>query len=81
MTNIEKYKNIFIRVFDVREDSLNESFTFADTEKWDSLGHITLISELENEFDVMFDTEDILSFGSFENGMKILKKYRVSFDN
>lgn len=80
MSNLERYKEIFGNVFSVAEDQLNETFTFANIEFWDSISHLTLISELEEAFDVFFETEDILHFGGYENGIEILKKYGVSFD-
>jgi len=80
MSNLDKYKQVFISVFDVTEDDLNDKFTFADTDIWDSMSHITLISELEETFDVMFATDDILHFGSYNNGIEILKRYGVQFD-
>jgi acyl carrier protein len=61
----------------VEEDELNQDFTFKDREEWDSMSHMTLISSLEDEFDIMFDTEDILNYGSFENGINIVRKYGV----
>ena len=36
-----------------------------------------LISELEDAFDIMFESEDILHYGSYENGKAILRKYGV----
>ena len=48
-------------------------------DKWDSFLHLTLISELEDGFDVLFDSEDILNFGGYSNGKKILAKYGVDF--
>ena len=80
MNNRDKYIQIFKGVFNVDESALNEGFTFADIREWDSFAHLTLISELEETFDVMFETDDILHFGSFENGMKLLEKYGVSFE-
>lgn len=80
MTKQEKYKNIFMEVFDVGEERMNESFTFADTDEWTSLSHMFLISELEDAFDVMFDPNDILHFGSYENGQLILKRYGVDLE-
>lgn len=79
MSNYITYKNIFQNVFGVDAESLNEKFTFASVEKWDSLTHLTLISELETAFDVMFETEDILQFGGFLNGIEILKRYGIDF--
>ena len=36
-----------------------------------------LISAIEDSFDIMFDTDDIIDFNSFEKGIEILKKYNV----
>ena len=78
MTKQDKYKKIFMQVFSVGEDRINDSFTFADTDEWTSLSHIFLISELEDTFDVIFDPNDILHFGSYENGKLILERYGVN---
>lgn len=80
MNAYDKYIEIFVNVFEVDKSELNDSFTFKATEKWDSLAHMTLITELEDNFDIMFETEDILHFGSFTNGIKILKKYGVDIE-
>lgn len=39
-----------------------------------------LIADLETVFDVMLDTEEILNFGSYENGKKILQSKGVDFN-
>ena len=80
MTNLEKYKSVFVRVLGVPEEALNESFTFKDVDLWDSVAHLNLISELEDTFDVLFESEDILHYGSFENGIRILTRYGVAFE-
>lgn len=75
--NQNKYAEIFQSVFEVEEKVLDGSFNFKDVEKWDSLTHLTLIGELEASFDVMFETDDILHFGGYENGKAILRKYGI----
>lgn len=77
MNNEAKYSEIFVKLFNVNVSELNDDFSFKKIEQWDSLTHMSLISMLEDEFDVFFDTEDILNFGSYTNGMKILNKYGV----
>lgn len=79
MSNRERYNQCFVRTFDVAEEALNGSFNFNEIESWDSMSHLTLISELEETFEVMFESEDILHFGGYENGMKILARYGVEF--
>lgn len=80
MDNLKRYEDAFKKVFDVTSQELNEEFTFALVEKWDSLKHLVLITELEEAFNVLFESEDILHFESYLNGIKILKRYGVKFD-
>ena len=80
MSNSEKYNKVFMDVLGVNEAVLNESFTFKAVPQWDSVAHLSLISELEDAFDVMFESEDILHFGSYENGKKILEKMGISME-
>ena len=79
MNNLNKYNVVFCRVLNVNESALNEKFTFKDVPQWDSVAHLSLISELEDEFDVLFESEDILHYGSYLNGIEILKRYGVDF--
>lgn len=76
MTNIEKYKHVFIALFDVQEKEL-QKLTYQGVDGWDSVGHMTLITELEDAFNIMIETDDIISFDSFQKGKEIVKKYDV----
>lgn len=77
MTNLEKYQQIFINLFSISSEQLNDEFTFANISEWDSLAHLSLIGDLEETFDVLFDSEDILNYRSYQNGIRILKRYGV----
>ena len=77
MTNLQKYNKAFMDVLGVKEDVLNNSFTFKAVPQWDSVAHLSLITALEDAFDIMFESEDILHYESYENGKKILEKYGV----
>ncbi|AUQ27570.1 acyl carrier protein [Dickeya zeae] len=76
MTNLEKYNQIFVQTFEVSEDVL-PGYKYQDTASWDSVGHMSMISSLEEAFDIMMDTEDIIDFSSYEKGKEILSKYDV----
>ena len=75
--NLDKYNEVFMRVFEVDVTALNAEFKFGEAPNWDSLAHMELIAELEDCFGVMLDTNDITHFGSYDNGKKILAKYGV----
>ena len=36
-----------------------------------------LISEIENQFSITMETDDIIDFSSFDKGIVILKKYKI----
>ena len=79
MTNIEKYKNAFVTGLEVSEDKV-EGLEYQSVDSWDSVGHMSLISSIEEAFDIMMDTDDIIEFSSYEKGMEILKKnYGIDF--
>ena len=76
MTNLEKYNQIFITRFQPEGIRLEE-LTYQSVQLWDSVGHMGLIAELEETFDIMMDTDDIIDFSSYEKGKEILMKYDV----
>lgn len=77
MSNLEKYNNIFMENFEVNENMLNEDFDNENVSKWDSVAHMNLITMLEDEFDIFFESEDIMEFNSYSKGKEILKKYNI----
>jgi acyl carrier protein len=74
MTNIEKYKQVFMTLFGVKEKEL-QKLTYQGVDAWDSVGHMGLITELEETFNIVIETDDIIDFDSFLKGYKILSKY------
>ena len=76
MTNLEKYNNAFVETFEISEDAL-PNLKYQDIEAWDSVGHMGLIAALEDAFDIMMDTDDIIDFSSYQKGKEILQKYDV----
>ena len=40
---------------------------------------MTLISDLEEGFEISIETDDIVDFSSFKEGIKILGKYKINF--
>lgn len=76
MSNLEKYNEIFKETLNVSDDML-VGLKYQDIKEWDSVGHISLIGELEDAFDIEMDTDDIIAFSSYEKGKEILAKYDV----
>ena len=81
MTDLEKYNKAFCESFEIGEEQL-QGLQYQQIELWDSVGHMTLVANLEDAFDIMMDTDDIIEFSSFRKGREILaSKYDISFDD
>lgn len=80
MNNFDKYQKAFCESFNLTNDQL-PGLKYQAISLWDSVGHMNLIANLEDAFDIMMETDDIIDLSSFEKGMEILKeKYDVNFD-
>lgn len=77
MSNLEKYNEVFCEVFSLEQGFEGEMVKMSLVKDWDSVGHVNLIGTLEDAFDIMLDTEDILKLKSYEDGIEILKKYNI----
>ena len=80
MTNLEKYNKAFMETLEIGEDQL-AGLKYQGIEAWDSVGHMSLVAAMEDAFDIMMDTDDIIDFSSYEKGKEILAKdaYGVEF--
>jgi len=76
MTNLNDYDQAFINIFKIDSSQL-PGLKYQSIGDWDSVGHMSLIAELEEKFEIMMDTEDIIDFSSYEKGKEILKKYDI----
>ena len=79
MSNKEKYVNAFVEALEVSADQV-VGLRYQEIPNWDSVGHMGLIAAIEDAFDIMMDTDDIIDLSSFEKGMEILSKnYDIEF--
>jgi acyl carrier protein len=77
-TNLEKYTQAFMNAFDIDEATAT-TLKFQQIEAWDSVGHMGLVTELEEAFDIMLEPDDIVDLSSFEKGQELLAKYDIQF--
>ena len=67
----EKVLEILKNVFEL--ETVDTTCSQQTCEKWDSMGQLNLVVELESEFDVSLEPEEIGEMKSFEDIIKILK--------
>ena len=68
------YDNVFMEVFML--DAVDVEMTMSDVEEWDSVGHMMLITTLEDKFNIMLDADDIVALDSYEKGIEICNEKR-----
>ena len=64
--------------FQIGEDKL-KSLKYNEIETWDSVGHMTLIAAVEEQFNITLSTDDIIDLSSYQKGKDILRKYNIEF--
>jgi acyl carrier protein len=80
MTNQQKLVDIFSGSLGVAAENITDDLKYNSIPEWDSIGHMTLITGVETEFDIMLDTNDIIDMSSVRIAKEILVKYGVSFE-
>lgn len=78
MTAITILVDAFVTALEVPRSEVNESLEYNSHKQWDSTAHMILIAQLENDFEVMFDIDDIIDMSSFTKAKEILTKYNES---
>lgn len=76
MGNREKYDRVFLTCFQVNEKDL-AGLNYQGVHQWDSIGHMNMIAELEETFNITIEMDDILNFSSYVKGLEIILKYGV----
>ena len=77
MTNLEKYKKIFMDTFNIDNTKL-EGLEYNKITEWDSIGHMTLIAAIEEQFKITMETDDLIDLSSYKKGKQILsEKYKI----
>jgi len=80
MNNLEKYNKVFIETFSIGESDLSGELEYNSIQEWDSIGHMELIAEIEESFDISMEMDDIINFGSYLKGIEIMSSYGITID-
>ena len=75
----QKLKESFAEALNIDVDTVNVGLKYQAIPEWDSISHMMLISQIEEDFDISIDTDDVIDLSSFEKAIEILSKYGVKF--
>ena len=80
MSNMSRLIETFRAGLNLAADVDVPTLRYNEIKEWDSVGHMALVGALEEAFDVMLDTDDVLDMSSFDKAVEILGKYDVDFE-
>ncbi|NGY61675.1 acyl carrier protein [Lentzea sp. NEAU-D13] len=69
----QRLRNTFVEALALGEDVDVENLKYRDIDEWDSVGHMALVAAIEDEFDVQFETEQVIDMSSFKVSLDMLK--------
>ena len=73
----DKLRQAFVDVLGVSADADIESLEIGADPRWDSVGHMVLVAELESRFGIMLETDDMIDMSSYAKALEILQRYGV----
>lgn len=79
MDNQEKLVAVFVDALGISAEDVHDELTYNTIKEWDSTAHMILVAEMEDRFDIMLDTDDIIDMSSVGKAKEILAKYDVTF--
>lgn len=75
----ERLKNCFVENLGIEPAQVVDGLQYNSIPQWDSVGHMALVAGLEDTFDVMFDTDEIVGMSSVAIARETLQKKGVAF--
>ena len=79
MDNNQILINAFVDSLRIKDSLVKDELSYNEIPQWDSLAHMTLVAKIEEEFDVMLDTNEILDMSSVKMIKDILTNHGIIF--
>ena len=70
----DRLEKVIRQVFDIEAEIIDENWTSEDIPDWDSVGHLNLIMEVEKEFNVKIEIEEMFEVEKLGDITRILQK-------
>jgi acyl carrier protein len=79
MENKSKLYQSFANALNISIEQITEELAYQSIAEWDSITHMILISQLEDDFNVSIDTDDVIDMSSVAKAKEILTKLGINF--
>ncbi len=76
--NESKLRQAFSETLNIPLDMVNDELEYNTIKQWDSIAHMALIAAIEQTFDILMETDDIINMSSYAKAKEIVGKYVVA---
>lgn len=73
METLEKVIEIVASTCSVEKSEVNENSTVGDFPAWDSVGHLSILSSVEEAFDISFEPEEMMEMEDVKDIVEAVK--------
>ena len=73
MDILEKVCEIIAEICSVEKNEVNENSTVGDFPAWDSMGHLGILSKVEEAFDISFEPEEMMEMEDVKDIVEAVK--------
>jgi acyl carrier protein len=70
---LPRVQKAFNSAFEVEPSSITINTVPADVNAWDSMGHVTLASSLEQEFNMNFDVDELMEMENVREIVRVVQ--------
>ncbi|UCE12255.1 MAG: acyl carrier protein [Candidatus Heimdallarchaeota archaeon] len=74
------FEDIISKILILEKDQINDKVSREDLEEWDSMTHLTLISELEQVFNIILTDDEVTEIQTIGDIKTTLKKYEIRIE-
>lgn len=76
MKNISaQIKKIFSSALKIPKEKINNKLSYVKSDKWDSLNHMKIVSQIEKKYKIQFLMKDVIAMETFSKCIKITERY------
>ncbi len=79
MSNSNRLVSVFSESLGIDANTVVDDLKYNSIKQWDSVAHMKLVAALEDEFEIMLDTDDIIDMSSVGKAKELMSKYDIEF--
>ena len=71
----ERLQAVFADALQIAAEQVTDGLAYRSIAEWNSVAHMALVAAIEDQFDIMIETDDVIDMSSFAKAKSIVGKY------